>query len=154
MTDSIRRRMALGGMVSDASALFESYITEDKTWRNKHPWNAKRKGDITEMDFCTAVLKYGWEVFKNVSCVGPVDCIVMDTEGKIYKVDVKTVSTLKQAINFKKEDSTICVGFIFDNKAVIQYGKGEDDQIVLNPLEAVPAKLNPSLHFHKKEQDK
>ena len=91
MTD--RTNMAMGGLVSDASTLFESYIKENKTWRYKHPCNAKRKGDITEMDFCTAVLKHGWEVFKNVSCVGPVDCIVMDTEGKLYKVDVKPLKS-------------------------------------------------------------
>ena len=55
---------------------------------------AKRNGDITEMDFCNAVSKHGWEVFKNISCVGPVDCIVMNTKGKLYKVDVKTVPNL------------------------------------------------------------
>ena len=44
MTD--RTNMAMGGLVSDASTLFESYIKENKTWRYKHPCNAKRKGDI------------------------------------------------------------------------------------------------------------
>ena len=83
------------------------------------------------MDFCNAVSKHGWEVFKNISCVGPVDCIVMNTKGKLYKVDVKTVPNLKYAMNIKNEYDNICIGFMYQGSACIQYGKGEDDQIVL-----------------------
>jgi hypothetical protein len=131
MTDSIRRRMALGGMVEDPSEIFDSYLEEKKTWRAMNGNNAKRNGDITEMDFCNAVSKHGWEVFKNISCVGPVDCIVMNTKGKLYKVDVKTVPNLKYAMNIKNEYDNICIGFMYQGRACIQYGKGEDDQIVL-----------------------
>ena len=131
-----RINMALGGMIEDPSKTFESYLKERKTWRAMTGNNAKRNGDITEMDFCNAVSKHGWEVFKNVSCVGPVDCIVMDTEGKLYKVDVKTVHNLKHAMVLKNNSQDdICIGFMFDGRGIIQYGKGEDDQIILNPIE-------------------
>ena len=134
MTDSIRR-MALGGMVESPSKTFDSYLEEKKTWRAIHGNNAKRNGDITEMDFCIAAAKHGWEVFKNVSCVGPIDCIVMNNKGKLYKVDIKTVHSLNHAISMKNEYGNICIGFMFDGRACIQYGKGEDDQIVLNSKE-------------------
>ena len=51
-----------------------------------------RTGDITEHKAIVWLLDQGYEVFHNVSCVGPVDIIVMSKEtGKILKVDVKTI---------------------------------------------------------------
>ena len=54
--------------------------------------SSNRKGDLTEHKAIVWLLDQGYEVFRNVSCVGPVDIIVMSKEtGKVLKIDVKTI---------------------------------------------------------------
>jgi len=58
--------------------------------------NPSRKGDISEMEICVKYLKEGWEVFKNVSSVGPCDIIIWNPTTKEMKlIDVKSYSTRK-----------------------------------------------------------
>ena len=51
----------------------------------------KRKGDITEMELCHHFLKKGFEVFKNISCTGAIDFIVLNNETNEFRFyDSKT----------------------------------------------------------------
>lgn len=55
--------------------------------------NTNRIGDITELDICHYFLEHGFEVFRNVSSVGPVDFVTLDTNtGEITLYDSKTVN--------------------------------------------------------------
>ena len=66
-------------------------------------FSAKRKGDITEMELCTQFLKEGYEVYKNVSCTGLIDIIVLATTTNTFKYyDSKTGS-----LSTKKDGTTV-----------------------------------------------
>jgi hypothetical protein len=61
----------------------------------------KRKGDITEIELCHHFLNEGFEVFKNLSCTGAIDFIVLDNEtNKFYYYDSKTAN-----VSIKKDGS-------------------------------------------------
>lgn len=49
-----------------------------------------RVGDFAEYYAVTWLWDLGYEVFHNCGCDGPVDLIVMDQDGKMFLVDVKT----------------------------------------------------------------
>jgi Holliday junction resolvase-like predicted endonuclease len=65
-------------------------------------------GATTELKACAWLLEQGFEVFRNVSYTGPVDIVVLDKQdGKLFKIDVKTVALNKQGVmivNFPSED--------------------------------------------------
>jgi hypothetical protein len=66
-------------------------------------FSAKRKGDITEMELCTHFLKEGYEVYKNVSCTGLIDIIILDTTTNTFKYyDSKT-----GMLNTKKDGTKV-----------------------------------------------
>lgn len=48
-----------------------------------------RTGDISELKACVWLLEQGYEVYRNVSCVGPADLTVLK-DGELWLVDVKT----------------------------------------------------------------
>lgn len=51
----------------------------------------KRRGDITELELCHFFLNEGHEVFRNISCTGSVDFIVLDKDkSTISLYDSKT----------------------------------------------------------------
>ena len=55
--------------------------------------SANRRGDISEIMFCRAMMEEGWEVFRNMSCDGPVDVVLMNAlTGDVRKVDLKTAT--------------------------------------------------------------
>jgi len=59
--------------------------------KNIDTGNTKRTGDITEIKAISWLLDQGYEVFKNVSCVGPIDIITYDTKtDEVVFIDVKT----------------------------------------------------------------
>ena len=61
----------------------------------------KRRGDITELELCHHFLNKGFEVFKNLSCTGAIDFIVLDnTTNTFYYYDSKTAN-----ISTKKDGS-------------------------------------------------
>lgn len=53
---------------------------------------AGRKGDISELQACSWLLSKGYEVFRNVSGVGPADIVVWKDK-ELTLIDVKTVRT-------------------------------------------------------------
>ncbi len=55
--------------------------------------SASRIGDVTELELCYHFLNSGYEVFRNVSCTGPVDFITLDTNsGQLTMYDSKTAN--------------------------------------------------------------
>lgn len=56
--------------------------------------NAGRIGDVGELTASAWLLREGYEVFRNVSSVGPIDIVVIK-DGKITLVDVTTAQFLK-----------------------------------------------------------
>lgn len=48
-----------------------------------------RIGDVIEHRAIVWLLEEGFEVFKNVSCIGPIDLMVLDQSGSVFRVDVK-----------------------------------------------------------------
>ena len=49
-----------------------------------------RSGDIAECVGIALLLRDGYEVFRNVSCCGPIDVIIVDTKtGDLTKIDMK-----------------------------------------------------------------
>jgi len=53
-------------------------------------FSRNRIGDLAEHYAITWFWDQGYEVFKNCGCDGPVDLVVMDKDGKVFLVDVKT----------------------------------------------------------------
>ena len=51
--------------------------------------STSRLGDINEYVAISYYLELGFEVFHNVSSVGPADIVLMDTNGNLLAVDVK-----------------------------------------------------------------
>ena len=48
-------------------------MANKKGWRNLVGNNAKLSGDINEAIIISHLMKFGWDVFKNMSCTGPID---------------------------------------------------------------------------------
>lgn len=56
-------------------------------------FDAKRKGDISEMNMCSALFKRNFEVFKNIGATGLIDIVCVSHQtNKTYLLDVKTPS--------------------------------------------------------------
>tara|TARA_Y100000310_G_C20629334_1_gene787714 strand:+ start:642 stop:938 length:297 start_codon:yes stop_codon:yes gene_type:complete len=52
--------------------------------------DCNRKGDLTELEAIVWLLKRGYEVFHNVSSVGPIDIVAVDKHtGETIFIDVK-----------------------------------------------------------------
>ena len=54
-------------------------------------FSEKRKGDISEIQVCFHLMKRGYEVFRNLSCVGFADVVAINnkTKEKLF-LDIKT----------------------------------------------------------------
>jgi len=60
-------------------------------WRKKIGNNAKLTGDINEAIITSHIMKSGWDVFKNMSCTGPIDMVIYHRESKqIILLDAKS----------------------------------------------------------------
>jgi len=60
-------------------------------WRTKIGNNAKLTGDINEVIIISHLMKSGWDVFKNMSCTGPIDMIVYHRENnQTISLDAKS----------------------------------------------------------------
>ena len=53
-------------------------------------FSTSRTGDFAEYYAVTWLWDQGYEVFRNCGCDGPVDLVVMDQDGRMFLVDVKT----------------------------------------------------------------
>jgi len=60
-------------------------------WRKKIGNNAKLTGDINEAIITSHIMKSGWDVFKNMSCTGPIDMVTYHRENnQIILLDAKS----------------------------------------------------------------
>jgi len=133
---------------------FQSYAIEEKTWRaakdviedpvftsNLQKISPGRIGDIIEYEFMNTALKCGWEAFKNLSHNGPIDCVVINPfNAKVYYIDCKSVKSHNEAISQlislrqKRGMYNIYIGYVFNDKAAIQYGHSSSERIILDPI--------------------
>jgi len=65
------------------------------TWTSMMTKNTRRKGYIWEQVFFTEALKHGLEVFTPLGDYLPQDCIVVNSAGKKFNVQIKGSSVLK-----------------------------------------------------------
>ena len=62
-----------------------------------------RKGDISEIGVCLHLLKNDYEVFKNISCVGPADIVAVNNKTRdVLFLDIKTPMIYKYPSGRKK----------------------------------------------------
>jgi len=63
-------------------------------WRSLVGNNAKLSGDINEAIIISHLMKSGWDVFKNMSCTGPIDMMAYHREkNEIMTLDAKSQET-------------------------------------------------------------
>ena len=63
-------------------------------WRSLVGNNAKLSGDINEAIIISHLMKSGWDVFKNMSCTGPIDMMAYHRENnEVMKLDAKSYET-------------------------------------------------------------
>jgi hypothetical protein len=68
-------------------------IKLQNNWQGIFGLNHARIGDVVEHIAITRLLKSGWEVFKNISSVGPIDiCIFNIKKNKFYYIDIKSLT--------------------------------------------------------------
>jgi hypothetical protein len=66
-------------------------------------FSEKRKGDISEIQVCYHLMKKGYEVFRNISCVGFADVVIIHnkTKEKMF-IDIKTPTVYTTKDGLKK----------------------------------------------------
>ena len=106
-------------------------IKLQNNWKKKFGRNTKRIGDVAEHIVITRLLKLGWEVFKNVSSVGPIDICIFNLEKNLfYYIDIKSPnSTYKSnknnlrnclgALTSRQRKLGVKVAYYFDNRIYI-----------------------------------
>ena len=111
-------------------------IKLQNNWKKKFGRNAKRIGDVVEHIVIARLLQSGWEVFKNISSVGPVDICILNLEKNLfYYIDIKSLnSTYKNIENYLKGNYLgaltsrqkklgVKVAYYFDNRVYIIVNK-------------------------------
>ncbi len=74
-------------------------IKLQNNWQGIFGLNHARIGDVVEHIVITRLLKSGWEVFKNISSVGPIDiCIFNIKKNKFYYIDIKSLTRSYRSI--------------------------------------------------------
>mgnify|MGYP003142091759 CR=1 FL=1 len=74
-------------------------IKLQNNWQDIFGLNHARIGDVVEHIAITRLLKSGWEVFKNISSVGPIDiCIFNIKKNKFYYIDIKSLTRSYRSI--------------------------------------------------------
>lgn len=77
---------------------------------------SNRRGDVAELVASAYLLEKGYEIFKNTSCVGPVDIVAMSPEGDVTLIDVKRATSSLE-------------GIIFAQKVVAMKSKGISEKL-------------------------
>jgi hypothetical protein len=99
-------------------------------WRKKFNSNAKLTGDINESILIAHFMKEGWDVFKNMSCTGPIDMIIYNREENIlHKIDAKSSVASAYAELSKCKDKGICTCYFDEGKqkaVMIKDGNAHD----------------------------
>ena len=104
-------------------------------------FSEKRKGDISEVQVCYLLLEQGYEVFRNISCVGFADIVAIHTETKeklLIDVKTPTVYTTKDGTTKfrtnKLSDSQVeldmKVACAYEGKLYIQDGKKGIERLI------------------------
>ena len=107
-------------------------IKLQNNWKKKFGRNAKRIGDVVEHIVIARLLQSGWEVFKNISSVGPIDICILNLEKNLfYYIDIKSLnSTYKNiehhlkgnclgALTSRQKKLGVKVAYYFNNKVYI-----------------------------------
>lgn len=81
---------------------------------------SNRRGDVAELVASAYLLEKGYEIFKNTSCVGPVDIVALSPEGEMMLIDVKRATASLEGIIFaqkvvsmKSKDISVRLGVKF-----------------------------------------
>jgi hypothetical protein len=111
-------------------------IKLQNNWKSIFGRNAPRVGDVVEHIVIARLLQSGWEVFKNISSVGPVDICILNLEKNLfYYIDIKSLnSTYKNIENYLKGNYLgaltsrqkklgVKVAYYFDNRVYIIVNK-------------------------------
>ena len=99
-------------------------MVNKKNWRNLVGNNAKLSGDINESIIISHLMKSGWDVFKNMSCTGPVDMIAYCRDSnKIIKLDAKSARTEPTS---EQKENEIYTCYINDNEDRLTINKGNE----------------------------
>ena len=99
-------------------------------WRKKFNSNAKLTGDINESILIAHFMKEGWDVFKNMSCTGPIDMIIYNREENIlHKIDAKSSEPSSYAELSKCKDKGIYTCYFSEEKqkvVIVKDGNTQD----------------------------
>ena len=96
-------------------------------WRKKFNSNAKLTGDINEAIIISHLMKSGWDVFKNMSCTGPIDMMAYNREkNEVMKLDAKSYETEPTKEQKENKIYTCCMNRKEDT---LMINKGEDEWI-------------------------
>tara|TARA_R100001244_G_scaffold3945_2_gene5119 strand:- start:450 stop:884 length:435 start_codon:yes stop_codon:yes gene_type:complete len=99
-------------------------------WRKKFNSNAKLTGDINESILMAHFMKEGWDVFKNMSCTGPIDMFIYKREENItHKIDAKSSESSAYAELSKCKDKGIYTCYFSEEKqkvVMVKDGNAQD----------------------------
>ena len=99
-------------------------------WRTKIGNNAKLTGDINEVIIISHLMKSGWDVFKNMSCTGPIDMIAYHRENnEIISLDAKSSESSAYAELSKVIHKGIFTCWFDEEKQKVVIVKGEGECI-------------------------
>jgi hypothetical protein len=107
-------------------------IEKQPGWQDIFGCNHPRIGDVVEHIAITRLLKSGWEVFKNVSSVGPIDiCIFNIKKNNFYYIDIKSLTRSYKSIEqylssrcttrltSRQKKLGVKIAYYFDNRVYI-----------------------------------
>ena len=98
-----------------------------KGWRYLVGNNAKLAGDINEAIITSHLMKSGWDVFKNMSCTGPIDMMAYHREkNKIMTLDAKSYETEPTK---EQKEKKIYTCYMNREEDTLVINKGEDECI-------------------------
>ena len=102
-------------------------MANKKGWRNLVGNNAKLSGDINEAIIISHLMKSGWDVFKNMSCTGPIDMMAYHREkNEVMRLDAISYETEPTKEQKEKKIYTCCMNRKEDT---LMINKGEDEWI-------------------------
>ena len=96
-------------------------------WRSLVGNNAKLAGDINEAIIISHLMKSGWDVFKNMSCTGPIDMMAYHREkNEIITLDAKSSESSAYSELGKCIHKGIYTCWFDEEKQKVVIIKGED----------------------------
>ena len=100
---------------------------EKNDWRSLVGNNAKLAGDINESIIISHLMKSGWDVFKNMSCTGPIDMMAYHREkNEIMTLDAKSSESSAYSEFNKCIHKGIYTCWFDDEKQKVVIIKGEN----------------------------